>query len=231
MLGDGKMEESRLFGNLYILGEWLYKLLFANLIWFVFNLPIIFLLINLLLAEEMAIIFTLLFFSMILLPFVFFPATYSLFSLIFHFINKEDVNILGGFWSYYQKNYKKSMKIGLLSSLFWTVLLIDFMYALQFSNDYLFYLFVLLGFFGIVYHLILFCTGVQMKGKALTLIKNAAIIMLQQPILSISLGIISAVIVVIASQWLTFLFPLFLGSMIAFLSILVFLKIYTSIAK
>src|SRR5699024_2791820 len=176
-------------------------------------------------------IFTLLFFCMLLLPFVFYPATFSLFSLMFRFINKEDVNILSGFWSHYQNNYKKSMKIGLLSSLFWTILIIDFFYVIRFGNDYLFYLFILLGFFGIVYHLLLLCTGVYMKGTALKLIKNSAVIMLQQPILSMALGVISAVIVIIASQWLTFLFPLFLGSIIAFLSILVFLKIYTGITK
>lgn len=225
------MQESRLLSSFYGIADWLYKLLFANLIWFIFNLPVIFFLINMLLAEEMSVIFTLLFIILLLLPFIFYPATFSLFSLVLHFINKEDVNILREFWFYFKKNYRKYMKIGLLSSLFWTVLLIDFLYAVQLGNDYLFYLFILLAFFGLVYQLILFCTVIYLKGTVLQLIKNSAILMLQQPLLSISLGLISVVLVFISGQWLTFLFPLFAGSIIAFLSFLVFLNIYTKIIK
>ncbi|MGP4040033.1 YesL family protein [Gracilibacillus sp. D59] len=225
------MYSSGIMGRFYVIAEWIYKFTFANIIWMVCNIPIIFILINLLLADEMAVILVLFTITLLLSPFIFFPSTIALFSVVNRFIKNEEVKLFSDFWSFYRENYKKSMKIGMISTVFWAVLIIDFFYVMKLGNVNLSYVFIVLGFFAFVYNLHVCSGAVYMDIKIRELFKRVAVIMFSHPILSMSLGLISLTFLYVTTQWLTFLFPLFFGSILVFLSLLVFIKIYSEMEK
>ncbi|WP_175495409.1 DUF624 domain-containing protein [Gracilibacillus orientalis] len=223
------MQYAGLMGRFYVIADWVYKFSFANIIWLVFNIPIIFVLFNLLLADEIAVILVLFAMMLWLSPFVFFPSTIALFSVVNQFIKNEEVKLLSDFWGYYRGNYKKSMKIGAICTIFWAILIIDFFYVLELGNVVLTYVFIVLGFFALVYNLHIFSAAVNIDSKVRSLLKQVAIIMFGHPILSMSLGLLSLAFFYLITQWLTFLFPLFFGSILVFLSLLVFIKSYTNL--
>src|SRR5690625_6075648 len=92
--------------------------------------------------------------TIILLPFVFFPATTAMFSVIRRWIIGEvDVRIITPFWQYYKSNYVRSMLAGLAVMLIWIIFLLDYYYFVNFVHEgfeYLFYgLFIFLFMFTI----------------------------------------------------------------------------------
>ncbi|WP_157801923.1 YesL family protein [Gracilibacillus salitolerans] len=225
------MQNSGVMGRFYVIADWVYKFSFANIIWMVCNIPIIFILVNLLLADEIAVILVLFGMMLLLSPFMFFPSTVALFAIVNQFIQKEDVKLLSDFWGYYRRNYKKSMKIGVIFTIFWTVLIIDFFYMMRLGNVIMQYVFIVLGFFAFVYNLHVCSGAIYIDAKMRDLFKQVAVIMFGHPILSMSLGLISLTFLYLITQWLTFLLPLFLGSILVFLALLVFMKIHPSSLK
>ncbi|KAB8137856.1 DUF624 domain-containing protein [Gracilibacillus oryzae] len=220
------MQNSGVLGGFYVLADWIYRFCIGNLIWLVFNIPIVFLLLNLLLAETMGVIFVLTGMILLLSPFIFYPATVALFSIVDKFIKKEDVRVIHDFCISYKKNYRRSMKIGAVFAAFWAVLLIDFFYLVQVGNTAFVYFFIVIGFFAFIYNLLV-CSSVNYFDLPIKkLFRNVAILMFGHPILSMSLGLISVVFLYGLTQWATILLPFLTGSVIAFLSLLVFIKIY-----
>ncbi|MFC4402155.1 DUF624 domain-containing protein [Gracilibacillus xinjiangensis] len=219
------MHNVGVLGGFYIIADWIYRFAIVNLIWVLFNIPLVFLLFNLLLADTMGVVFVLTGMIFLLAPFILYPSTTALFAMVNCFIKKEDVKIFHDFWLYYKTNYKRSMRIGIVLAVFWIVLLIDFIYVVQAGNSVLTYIFIVLGFFVFIYQLLV-CSGVNyIHGRVLDLFKHVATVMFGHPILSMSLGFISIVFLYIITQMLAIFLPFFSGSILAFLSLLVFIKI------
>lgn len=225
------MQNTGIMGRFYVIADWVYKFSFANIIWTVCNLPIFFIVLNLLMADEIGVIVVLFGLLIMLSPFVFFPTTMALFSIVHQFIQKEDVKLFADFWQYTRLNYKKGMKIGVISTIFWTVLLIDFFYVMGTGNITYTYVFIVLGFFALIYNLHLLSGAVTIDSKVHQLLKQVGIIMFGHPLLSMSLGMLSLTFVYVMTQWLPFLIPFFSGSILVFLALLVFIKIHTSSIK
>ncbi|MGN8647223.1 YesL family protein [Gracilibacillus sp. HCP3S3_G5_1] len=225
------MQNSGIIGRFYVIADWIYKFSFANIFWMVCNIPIIFILINLLLADEIGVIGVLFGSILLLSPFVFFPSTVALFSIVNQFIRKEDINLWRDFWRFYRVNFKKSMKLGVIFTVFWAVLIIDFFYVVKLDNGILSYVFIVLGFFALVYNLHVFSAAVNIDSNVQSLLKQVAVIMFGHPLLSMSLGLLSITFFYVMTQWLTYLIPLFSGSIIVFIALLVFIKLQTSSIK
>ncbi|WP_208585513.1 YesL family protein [Gracilibacillus suaedae] len=225
------MQNSGIMGRFYVIADWIYKFSLANIIWTVSNIPIFFIALNLLMADEIGVIVVLFGLLIMLSPFVFFPSTIALFSVVHQFIKKEDVKLLSDFWRYYRGSYKKSMKIGVISTVFWAVLLLDFFYVMETGNITLSYVFIVLGFFALIYNLHVLSGAVTIESRVRQLLKQVGIIMFGHPLLSMSLGMLSLTFVYVMTQWLSFLIPFFSGSILVFLALLVFIKIHTSSIK
>ncbi|WP_277679768.1 DUF624 domain-containing protein [Gracilibacillus dipsosauri] len=220
------MHYTGVLGGFYTVADWVYKFFFVNIIWFFFNLPIVFLLFNLLIADSLAVIIGLCCLIFAILPFVFYPSIMALFSVVNQFIHKNEISIFRDYCSFFKENYKKSMKLGTIFTIFWAIFFIDFFYMLDIKNTSLIYLFLIIGFFGFIYQLQVFSGAIYMKGKLRSIWKHVAILMFGHPFLSMSLGLISSIYLYVMIEWFAFLLPIFSGSILVFFSLLVFLKIY-----
>lgn len=215
-----------MFSSFYMIADWIYRYTSVNIIWVIFNLPLVFLLFNLLLADNLGVIVILAGLMLLLLPFVFYPANAALFSIVDLFIKKEDVKILREFWLCFKKNYKRSMKIGGIFTVLWSFLLIDLFYVINLGNSALTYLFIVLCFFAFVYHLLVCSSTNYLQADIISTLKKAANLMLTHPILSISLGFIGCGFLYTITNITPIFLPFFSGSVLAFLSLLVFIKIH-----
>jgi uncharacterized membrane protein YesL len=220
------MRTEGLFGGLYIITEWATRLAVTNLLWLFFNIPIIFVALNLLITDTNG---EFIFFSaiiMILLPFFFFPATTAMFALVRRWIlNEVDIPLVRSFWKYYKENYVRSMLGGFVIVLIWAILLIDYFYFVNFVNDLLKYFFYALFFFVAMFTIHFFSNTVHFQTKLLTSLKNALYMTLKNPIISLIVTLMNIILVVISLKIAPFLILFFTGSIITCISFFAFFKV------
>lgn len=220
------MRTDGLIGVLYIITEWIMRLAVVNLLWILFNIPIIFIGLNLLIVDTTGEFIFFCVIIMILLPFFFFPATMSMFAIVREWITKEaDVKLIRSFWKHYKENYIRSMLGGLIIVFIWSVLLVDYYYFVNFINDVLKYLFYALFFFLIMFTIHFFSNTVHFHSKLLPSLKNSLLMTLKNPIISLVVTFINIIIIVISFKLAPFLIPFFMGSLITFISFFAFHKI------
>ena len=220
------MRTDGLMGGLYVITEWAMRLAVTNLLWLLFNVPIIFVGLNLLITDTTG---DIIFFSaiiMILLPFFFFPATTAMFALVRRWIlNEVDVPLIRSFWKYYKENYARSMLGGFIIVVIWAILLIDYFYFINVVNDLLKYLFYALFFFVAMFTVHFFSNTVHFQTKLLASLKNALYMTLKNPIISLFITLLNIIIVVISLKIAPFLILFFTASLITCISFIAFYKI------
>lgn len=207
------------FMGLFIrMSEWIFRFTTANILWLVFNIPVIYLLLNIFLVtsfQDLAILgITLL----IVVPFIFFPATTAMFGLIRKWSRGEDVAIFKSYLTYYKTNYGYSVLGGFIISIVLVVIIIDYYYLVTYYSFSSSLLLLLVINFIVVYSLHFFSLTVHIDMKFLGILKNALWITLGKPIQSLSLGIVSFLIIFISFEVVTFVIPFFMGSLIAFIA-------------
>ena len=77
-------------GGLYAISEWIMKFSLINLLWILFNIPIVFLLLNLLFIEQIEELPLILIPLILLMPILFFPATTAMFAMVRGWIIKDE---------------------------------------------------------------------------------------------------------------------------------------------
>ncbi|UOQ84898.1 DUF624 domain-containing protein [Gracilibacillus salinarum] len=215
------MQPAGLMGRFYVMAEWIARFAFSNLIWLALNIPILFLFVNLLLAEKMEVIVTLIVLLLLSMPYLFIPSTTALSTVVKGFLAKEEFHLVKDFIWAYRQNYKKSMRIGWMLAVALGILLVDFWYAAAYQHQMLSSIFLLIAFIGFIYTLYVCVLVPTFDAKIFT---AAARIMTAHPILSLSIGIISFVYVYVIFQWLPVLLLFFCTSPIIFLVLLVVMK-------
>jgi uncharacterized membrane protein YesL len=96
-----QLELTGLMGGLYRACEWIMRFFVTNVLWLLFNLPIVFFVLNLLLAETINAVAVSMLPIAILVPFVFFPATTAMFAVVRKWIMKQpDIPIVRSFLKY-----------------------------------------------------------------------------------------------------------------------------------
>ncbi len=212
--------------------EWVLRFTAVNLLWLIFNLPILFLMLNILLITSVNHLIILGVTVIGLAPFIFFPATTAMFALIRKWTLGQDIPIIKPFLKYYKANYLKSMFGGGIICIVLLVLSIDYFYLrnyLSFSNPvFTLVLFMLINI-CIVFTLHFFSITVHLDMKLMTILKNSLLITLGKPILTLSLGVVSFLIIYISFEILTFMLPFFMGSLIAFSSYICFTSVYDKV--
>ncbi|MGF6950073.1 putative membrane protein YesL [Neobacillus sp. B4I6] len=95
----------------------LYMILKLTGIWWLFNLPYVFLGVNLLGAPDVTIVHTMVIVGIVLLPFVAVPTTVATLALARRYVKGDDgFPFLKIFWNYYKREYVKSMVLGCLNA-------------------------------------------------------------------------------------------------------------------
>lgn len=220
------MRTDGFIGGVYVITEWVMRLAVTNLLWVLFNLPIIFIGLNVLIVDSTAEFIFLSAIIMGLLPFFFFPATMSMFALIRRWIMKElDIPIIRSFWKHYKENYIRSMLGGFVIVLIWAILLVDYYYFVNFVNDLTKYFFFALFFYLSMFTIHFFSNTVHFQTKLLPSLKNSLLMTLKNPVISLVVTFINVLIVVISFKLAPFLIPFFMGAIMTSISFTVFYKL------
>lgn len=217
------MKTDRLFSGLYVVTEWVMRLAVTNLLWLLFNIPIMFIALNLFITETTSEYIVICAMIMALLPFFFFPATTAMFALVRRWIlNEPDIPLIRSFWKYYKENYVRSMLGGLIIVFIWAILLIDYFYFVNNVHDLLKYIFYALFLYLAMFTIHFFSNTVHFHTKLRSSLKNALYMTLKNPIASLIVILMNLFIVVVSVKIVTFLVLFFTASLIALLSFLVF---------
>ncbi|GAB2539981.1 YesL family protein [Gracilibacillus alcaliphilus] len=214
------MELEGLTGRVYKITDWFMLIVVTNVLWFLFNLPIAYLAFMLLVVDSTRDMIAFSIYIMVLLPVFFFPATTAMFAVLRNRIMfpNDDRGIFTYFLKSYKANYIRSFLGGVLFTVLWTVWIVDYFFFVNRISELFLYLFLFIGFLLIVMTIHFFSVTVHMHSKLLEAVKNAVIITIANPLLTLIIGIVTIVVIYISFQITTFFIPFFLGSFIAYIA-------------
>lgn len=218
---------SKLSGFINVLANWFMRLSVTNIYWFLINLPVSFIFFNIYFVpiEIGALYYIVAFF--ICIPLLFFPSTVAMFATTRDWVlNRPQVSLTKAFFSYFRDNYRKSCLSGLIFTIVWIIWYGDYYYANNIGNSILSIVFLMIGFFLIIFtiHFLILIVHLELDIKAL--FKNAFFITAGKPIASLLLLIIALLVGYISFTKLLFLVVFFTGSIIAYLSFLISYQLY-----
>ncbi|UOR11588.1 YesL family protein [Halobacillus amylolyticus] len=218
-------------GGFYVISEWIMRFSLSNLLWALYNLPIGLLLLSLLYLENNAGTLYLMVPLIVLLPFLFFPATTALFAKAREWVRKEeDAGHTRAFLSYYKENYKTSFVGGLILVIVWGVLIAD-IYYFSSRNELLMNLFMIMGILVFVWTLNLFSVIVHYDMNLGAMFKHSFLITIGSPLLFIAVAISSGIILYISLYVFPLMIPLFTGSLVSFLSFSAFYRLHLKVSS
>ncbi|WP_077065155.1 YesL family protein [Gracilibacillus massiliensis] len=225
MKGNGAMS------GIYAFSVWIMRFSSINILWFLINLPIVFILINILYLKQMEYLIVLLIPLIVLLPGLFFPATTAMFASTRSWvINEDEQSLIKPYLRYFKENFKNSFLGGILVTGLWFILGIDFYYFSE-INSVLMYSFILFGVLLYVFTINFFSTLVHYNMKLLSILKYTLLATIGSPLLSFSVLISNGAIIYISVTNFSFLIPFFTGSLIAFLSFSAFYRMFLNSIK
>lgn len=223
---------SGFMGGLYMIAEWVMKFSVTNLLWIIFNLPIAFILLNMLFIEQIEGMFFFIIPLIILLPLLFFPATTAMFGVVRDWIIKDEEGhqLFRSYWRYYKENYKRSVANGFVLTTAWVVLAADVYYFFE-KNTAIMILFIIMGIILFVLSINLFSVTVHYHMTFLTSIKNAFLITIGSPVLFLTVAISNGIVIYMSLNFSKYLFVFLTMSLIAFLSFSAFYRNYLKITQ
>lgn len=231
------MEPRGLMGGFYRISEWIMRLSAINLLWIICSIPFVLVATTLFLsgagtdAEIMSNLYASLILMAIVAPFTLFPATAAMFTVARKWVMGEsDVALFKTFFRGYKENYKQSMLGGIIYTLLFAIMIVDFIVYRDQLNilSYIFIAFLVLlavslfNFFSMLVHYHM---------KTFQLLKNAVLITIGKPFRSLSTAIMCGLVAYISFFHFQFLIPFFMGSIIAFLAFWNFNIIYTKLQE
>jgi uncharacterized membrane protein YesL len=219
---------SDMMGGLYRLCEWIMRFSVINLLWIVFNIPIAFIVVNILFVEQTGIIVFLLIPLLILLPLLFFPATTAMFASARNLVMKEEGVSIRQYWRYFKENYTRSLLGGLVLTVIWTIWAVDYYYFSK-ENIILLGIFLILGIVLFVFTINFFSILSHYHMKLLPAMKNSFLITMGSPLLFFTVLISNCIILYFSLFVFKFLLPFFTGSLIAYLSFSAFYRYYLKV--
>jgi uncharacterized membrane protein YesL len=219
---------SDMMGGLYRLCEWIMRFSVINLLWIVFNIPIAFIVVNILFVEQTGLIVFLLIPLLILLPLLFFPATTAMFASARNLVMKEEGVSIRQYWRYFKENYTRSLLGGLVLTVVWTIWAVDYYYFSK-ENIILLGIFLILGIVLFVFTINFFSILSHYHMKLLPAMKNSFLITMGSPLLFFTVLISNSIILYFSLFVFKFLLPFFTGSLIAYLSFSAFYRYYLKV--
>ena len=221
---------SGFMGGLYMIAEWGMKFSLTNLLWILFNFPIVLTLMIFLMMQQIQgglLLIILLFF---MLPLLFFPATTAMFAIVRDWIiNDEDGHqLFKSYWRYYIENYKRSVANGFVLTSVWLIMLGDIYY---FIDKYMIVavLFMVLALILFVFTVNLFSVTVHYHMTFFKAMKSAFFTTIGSPVLFLAVAISCGTIVYMSLHVVRYLIPFLTFSFLAFLSFSAFYRNYLKI--
>lgn len=219
-------------GIVYRITDWIMKFVVVNIMWLVFNLPLVYVVFTVLIVGEIENLVLLILPFTIFTPLLLFPATMAMFATVREWIIKEKESglLLKAFGRHYKEYYKQSVVAGLLFTLIWLIWLAD-IYFLSSVHILFVYLFIAIGSVLFVYTVTFFSVNVHYVGNLRVTLKNAFLITLTGPGLLILIVLINFVTLYTSLYAFRFLLVFFTFSVSAFLSFGAFNMLYIKPAE
>ncbi|WP_099159509.1 YesL family protein [Virgibacillus ndiopensis] len=168
--------ETGFMGSIYKFSDWVTKFLYVNVLWITFSL------LGLLLVG-------------------FFPATVAMFSVVRKWVLLEtDIPVFKTFWTAYKKEFVNSNVLGYILSIIGYILYLDLIISKDATNPFLqitYYLLLIVIVIYLLTVLYIFPIFVHFETKLLQVFKNAFLIMITHPAISVLMGIAASVIYLI----------------------------------
>lgn len=198
------------------LTQWMKRIVFANILWILFNMPVIYSALNMILSTEAMHFLTYLLFLIIFTPIFFFPATTALFGVVRKWVmGEKNIKLFPSYWQYYKENYLRSLLGGLLLTVLWLIIFIDYYYFAVTASP-LFYVFLVVGIFMLVFTVNFLAITVHYDIKMFSTIKNGLKLTFGRPIHSTLMVVIIIVVSYLSFNLLPILLLLGFGSIIAY---------------
>jgi len=200
-----------------------------NVLWLLFNLPVVFFAGNLLLAERQAEMILYATITAVLAPVFFFPATAAMFASARDWIiENEGTSLFLSYVNYYKQNYRKSLLGGFLFTGLWVILIVDFLF-LKDTSMILAFVFIVFGLILYVLTINFFSMNAHYDMKLRVLLKNTFLITLGSPVLLLAVLVSGLVLLYASIKGPLFLLLFFTGSLIAFLAFSAFYRLYLKV--
>lgn len=220
--GGLRVKNSGLVNGIYAVSEWVMRFSVINILWVIFNIPILFIVVSMLFTRQLVDLMILIPLLSILLPVFFFPATQAMFSSMRVFVmNREENGLTKMYWKFYKENYKASMLSGLIFTLLWVIWYVD-LYFFSENNVILMFAFIVLGIVLYVFTINYFSVVAHYEGRFRQQLKKAFLLTLGSPFLFFGVLLSSGFILLMSIYQFQFLFIFFSGSLIAFLAFAAF---------
>lgn len=226
------LQLSGLMEKLHVASEWLIYFFLTNVIWIILNAPVVFFTINYFILDELDALIANSIILAILIPFVTFPPTAALFALMRKWaMHERETPVFRSYWKFYKENFVKSMLGGIIITMIWAVIIVDFYILINHFSPLFLMLFIVILLFLVTFTLYFFASVVHFNIKLFDLIKNALLMTIAKPVLSVGVAIISGIIMFISINKLTFLIPTLTGSIIAYIAFFAFYRVYKNVEQ
>jgi uncharacterized membrane protein YesL len=222
-----------LMGGFYRISEWIMRLSVTNVLWIVCSIPFFYLLLVGFLSGGEVFRQTLPLLAVVA-PFTLFPATAAMFTVARKWVSGEgDVPLLKTFFRGYKENYVQSMAGGLVYVLIAVILYVNYRFYLTQPGSLrlLSVLFITFSIIVIVSLFNFFSILAHLHMKTLSIIKNALLITIGNPIASVTLIVCNGIILYVSVAKFTFLIPFFMGSLMAAFSFWMFHRSFSRLQQ
>lgn len=221
------MNDVNVMGSFLKWCEALWNMLLLNMIWLVFNFPLVYLLIDIAYRKTIEEMFGLLIVMVCLLPFLYFPATATLFAIIRRWVMKRSVkNMFTTFWRFYKANYKRSFLSSFIFILLFFIWLMNVRVSFVSYHSLLFYIYVLIFFMIVSLMHYFYADMVHFKISVMTSLHKVIYMSVFYLPYTISAAAITCFIFIVLFMIHPILLFLFGGGMMAYVYFFTYYQIY-----
>jgi uncharacterized membrane protein YesL len=223
------LEVTGLTGGIYRIFQWVSRFSLTNILWLLFNIPVIYLIINVLYLENSYSMILNIVILSILLPFLFFPATTAMFGVVRQWVvEDEEAAIFKSFLKFYKQNYINSLIGGFIIVPVWGFSIFNFIYYSGKLGIMVYIIFIIVTMFLLVITCHFFAYNVHFEMRWFVSLKNAVYLCFGNVFHSIGIALTSFLIFYASFFLATFFIPFLMGSLFAFTA---FLGYYYSLRR
>ncbi|MBS4220782.1 DUF624 domain-containing protein [Bacillus sp. FJAT-49711] len=221
---------------LLVFSEWIMKFAVTNIIWLLFNLPVVYFVLILLYADTFEKFQLIVITIAVLAPFFFFPATTAMFGAVRDWIlGKKAVPLISSYWKYYKENYLKSLLGGIIIVPIWSAWLYNYLTSGVQIGSISFYFYVIVTIFLFTFTVHFFSDTVHFQAKLKDSFIKSILLAIGNPHYTLLLAVLSGMFLFLLIKYIPVFIPFCLGSIIAYLSFYgyyrIFLKMQSLVEK